>query len=87
MANLKEVRLRIESIQSTMQITSAMKLVAASKLRKAQSAILTLRPYASKLQEILQDLSASLEDTDEAVFSTERNTERERNADSATETA
>ena len=75
MANLKEVRLRIDSIQSTQQITSAMKMVAASKLRKAQTAILTLRPYVSKLQEILQNLSVSMEDTDEAVFSSERDLE------------
>ncbi len=76
MANLKEVRIRIDSIQSTQQITSAMKMVAASKLRKAQTAIQTLRPYVSKLQEILQNLSASIEDTDENVFSSERNLER-----------
>ena len=55
MPNLKEVRTRIESVNSTMQITSAMKLVAASKLRKAQRAILQLRPYAQKLQEFLQE--------------------------------
>ncbi len=76
MANLKEVRTRIVSIQSTQKITSAMKMVAASKLRKAQQAILKLRPYASKLQEILQDLSSSIDDTDEAVFSGKRNLER-----------
>ncbi len=76
MSNLKEVRTRIVSIKSTQKITSAMKMVAASKLRKAQQAILKLRPYASKLQEILQDLSTSLDDTDEAVFSAKRNIER-----------
>jgi F-type H+-transporting ATPase subunit gamma len=72
MANLKEVRTRIESVNSTMQITSAMKLVAASKLRKAQSAILQLRPYAQKLQEFLQGMSTGLDQSDEAVYSETR---------------
>ena len=76
MANLKEVRTRIESIKSTQQITSAMKLVAASKLRKAQNAIVALRPYASKLQEILGNLSSSLDNTDEAVYSEVRPVQR-----------
>lgn len=53
MANLKEVRTRIESVNSTKQITSAMKMVAASKLRKSQNAITALRPYAEKLEEIM----------------------------------
>ena len=69
MPSLKEVRTRITSVKSTQQITSAMKMVAASKLRKAQNAILQLRPYAAKLQEILQNLSASLEGSDEGKFS------------------
>ena len=69
MANLKEVRTRIASVKSTQQITSAMKMVAASKLRRAQNAILQLRPYAVKLQEILQNLTASLEGLDEDIFS------------------
>ena len=56
MANLKEVRTRIESVNSTKQITSAMKMVAASKLRKSQNAILALRPYAEKFSEILERL-------------------------------
>jgi len=72
MANLKEVRIRIESVKSTQQITSAMKLVAASKLRRAQGAILQLRPYAQKLQEFLQGLSAGLDQSDEAVYSETR---------------
>ena len=54
MANLKEVRTRIESVNSTKQITSAMKMVAASKLRKAQNSIMALRPYADKFSEILE---------------------------------
>ncbi|WP_285650408.1 ATP synthase F1 subunit gamma [Allomuricauda sp. NBRC 101325] len=61
MANLKEIRNRISSIGSTMQITSAMKMVSAAKLKKAQDAITAMRPYADKLTELLQGLSASLE--------------------------
>lgn len=59
MANLKEIRSRITSVNSTMQITSAMKMVSASKLRRAQDAITRMRPYAMKLQEILQNVSNS----------------------------
>jgi F-type H+-transporting ATPase subunit gamma len=62
MANLKEIRTRLNSIKSTKQITSAMKMVAASKLRKAQDKILRLKPYAGKLQEILLGISARIED-------------------------
>jgi F-type H+-transporting ATPase subunit gamma len=76
MSNLKEVRLRIESIKSTQQITSAMKLVAASRLRKSQNAILTLRPYASKLNGLIQDISASLEESDETVYAEKRDPEK-----------
>ena len=61
MANLKEIRNRITSVSSTMQITSAMKMVSAAKLKKAQDAITAMRPYAEKLTEILQSLSASME--------------------------
>ena len=68
MANLKEVRTRINSVNSTMQITSAMKMVSASKLRKSQSTIVALRPYASKLQEIMQHLSTSLQTSAEGVY-------------------
>lgn len=57
MANLKEIRTRIESVNSTRQITSAMKMVAASKLRKSQNAILALRPYAEKFSEIMLEVS------------------------------
>lgn len=59
MANLKEVRTRIESVNSTKQITSAMKMVAASKLRKAQTSIMALRPYADKFSEILERIMSS----------------------------
>ncbi len=61
MANLKEIRNRISSVSSTMQITSAMKMVSAAKLKKAQDAITAMRPYAEKLTELIQNLSASLE--------------------------
>ncbi|MDA0380511.1 MAG: ATP synthase F1 subunit gamma [Bacteroidetes bacterium] len=60
MANLKEIRNRIASVSSTMQITSAMKMVSAAKLKKAQDAILAMRPYSEKLSELLGRLSASL---------------------------
>jgi F-type H+-transporting ATPase subunit gamma len=72
MANLKEVRTRIASVKSTRQITSAMKMVAAAKLRKAQNSILALRPYASKLHEIMGDLSSSVEGSNENVFAAQR---------------
>jgi F-type H+-transporting ATPase subunit gamma len=61
MANLKEIRNRIASVSSTMQITSAMKMVSAAKLKKAQDAITAMRPYANKLTELLQALSATLD--------------------------
>lgn len=61
MANLKEIRNRISSVSSTMQITSAMKMVSAAKLKKAQDAITAMRPYADKLTELLQNLSAGLD--------------------------
>jgi F-type H+-transporting ATPase subunit gamma len=64
MASLKEVRNRIVSVSSTQQITKAMKMVSAAKLRRAQDAITQMRPYANKLREILQNLSASLESTE-----------------------
>jgi len=61
MANLKEIRNRIASVSSTMQITNAMKMVSAAKLKKAQDAITTMRPYADKQSELLQNLSESLD--------------------------
>ena len=64
MANLKEIRTRISSVKSTRQITSAMKMVSAAKLRKAQDKIVRLRPYAGKLQELLLGLSTRIEDED-----------------------
>jgi len=62
MANLKEVRNRITSVSSTQQITKAMKMVSAAKLKRATNAIVALRPYANKLRDLLANLSASLED-------------------------
>jgi len=76
MPNLKEVRIRIASVKSTQQITSAMKMVAASKLRRAQNAILKMRPYAAKLKDILQNLSASLDSGDANMYSQQRNIEK-----------
>lgn len=69
MPNLKEVRTRIESVKSTQQITSAMKLVAASKLKKTQNAIVMLRPYVQKMQEIMGNLSESMEGSEQASYS------------------
>ncbi|WP_196885655.1 ATP synthase F1 subunit gamma [Aureivirga sp. CE67] len=72
MANLKEIRNRITSISSTMQITSAMKMVSAAKLKKAQDAITEMRPYADKLTELLQSLSATLDENAGGVYSEQR---------------
>ncbi|WP_224488240.1 ATP synthase F1 subunit gamma [Robertkochia flava] len=72
MANLKEIRSRITSVGSTMQITSAMKMVSAAKLKKAQDAITAMRPYADKLTELLQNLSATLEGDAGSVYAEQR---------------
>ena len=72
MASLKEVRTRIASVGSIRQITSAMKMVAAAKLRRAQDTIIQLRPYAEKMQEILGEIRDSLYDDNENVFVTPR---------------
>lgn len=72
MANLKEIRNRISSVQSTMQITSAMKMVSAAKLKKAQDAITAMRPYAEKLTELLQNVSSSLDGDVGASFTAQR---------------
>jgi F-type H+-transporting ATPase subunit gamma len=72
MANLKEIRIRISSVESTIQITSAMKMVSTAKLKRAQDAIIQLRPYANKLTEMLVNLSASLDSRDGNTFSKER---------------
>jgi len=72
MANLKEIRNRITSVSSTMQITSAMKMVSAAKLKKAQDAITAMRPYAEKLTELLQNVSASLDGENGSKYSDQR---------------
>ena len=72
MANLKEIRNRITSVSSTMQITSAMKMVSAAKLKKAQDAITAMRPYAEKLTELLENLSATLDGDAGGEFTTQR---------------
>ena len=72
MANLKEIRNRISSVGSTMQITSAMKMVSAAKLKRAQDAIIQMRPYANKLTELLVNLSSSLDSSEGGGFSSLR---------------
>ena len=72
MANLKEIRNRIASVGSTMQITSAMKMVSAAKLKKAQDAITAMRPYSEKLTELLQNLSATLDSDSGSSFAQQR---------------
>lgn len=76
MANLKEIRIRITSIGSTMKITSAMKMVSAAKLKKAQDAIVQMRPYSNKLSELLQNLSSTLDMDDGGAFTEERKIEK-----------
>lgn len=76
MANLKEIRIRIASVESTKQITSAMKLVAASKLRKAQDAITQMRPYAAKMHEMMQGLAAGGDVAKENVYAQERDIQK-----------
>lgn len=76
MANLKEIRGRISSISSTMQITSAMKMVSASKLKRAQDAIVMLRPYSEKLQEIIQNVNASSDADQVSVYAQKRETKK-----------
>jgi len=75
MPSLKEVKERITSVNSTMQITSAMKMVSAAKLKKAQDAITQMRPYAEKLQDILSNLSSEM-DSSEGVFAEQREVKR-----------
>ena len=76
MAGLKEIRIRIASVVSTRQITNAMKMVSAAKLRRAQEAIIQLRPYARKLQEILAHVSDSLSNDEDNVFVRTKEPER-----------
>ena len=76
MANLKEIRNRISSIGSTMKITSAMKMVSAAKLKKAQDAIVQMRPYSNKLTELLQNLSATLDSEDGGIYTQQRDVKK-----------
>ena len=76
MANLKEIRNRIASVSSTMQITSAMKMVSAAKLKKAQDAIIAMRPYANKLTELIQNLSGSIDGEGQNPYTAQRNDEK-----------
>tara|TARA_R110000850_G_scaffold182019_7_gene307437 strand:+ start:1714 stop:2589 length:876 start_codon:yes stop_codon:yes gene_type:complete len=76
MANLKEIRNRISSVSSTMQITSAMKMVSAAKLKKAQDAITAMRPYSDKLTELLQNLSATTDGDAGSKYAEQRDVER-----------
>ncbi|MDG1760847.1 MAG: ATP synthase F1 subunit gamma [Flavobacteriaceae bacterium] len=76
MANLKEIRNRIASVSSTMQITSAMKMVSAAKLKKAQDAITAMRPYSDKLSELLQGFSASMDVSNGSVFAEQRSVQK-----------
>jgi len=76
MASLKEIRERKVSVASTMQITSAMKMVAAAKLKKAQDAIVQFRPYADKLKEILASVGDSIKDDEDNVYAEQRDKER-----------
>jgi len=72
MANLKEVKQRINSVMSTQQITKAMKMVSAAKLRRAQEKIVQMRPYSQKLTAILNNVSAASEGDSDIVFATKR---------------
>jgi F-type H+-transporting ATPase subunit gamma len=72
MANLKEIRVRIASVTATRQITSAMKMVSAAKLKKAQDLIIQLRPYAQKLNDILKNITSSLDSSDDNIYGKER---------------
>jgi len=76
MANLKEIRNRIASVTSTKKITSAMKMVSAAKLRKAQEAIIQIRPYADRLHTILTNLSDSIRGEENNPYATERDLEK-----------
>ncbi|MGI9527914.1 MAG: ATP synthase F1 subunit gamma [Weeksellaceae bacterium] len=72
MANLKEIRSRITSVASTMQITNAMKMVSAAKLKRAQDAITQMRPYANKLRELMDNVSANVSDELGSTFTEQR---------------
>ena len=71
-ANLKEVRLRIASVKSTTQITKAMKMVSAAKLRRATDRIVQIRPYADQLNNVLQNIASNLGDEMNSSFAVQR---------------
>lgn len=75
MAGLKEIRTRIASVKTTRQVTSVMKMVSAAKLKKAQDAIMQIRPYADKLHQILTSISASLDNVEDSVYTQAREPE------------
>ncbi len=72
MAGLKDIRSRISSVKSTRQITSAMKMVSAAKLKKAQDRIVQIRPYANKLKEVLVEVCSSIDKNHKGVYNTQR---------------
>ena len=72
MANLKEIRRRMNTVRTTRQVTSAMKMVSAAKLRKAQESIIKIRPYANKLFEILSSLTESLQSQEDNPYAIDR---------------
>ncbi len=76
MANLKEVRVRIKSVSSTQQITKAMKLVSATKLRRAQTAIMQMRPYAQKLQGIMQNVGDNIDSPELKSYFSQRKVQK-----------
>jgi F-type H+-transporting ATPase subunit gamma len=76
MANLKEVKGRIQSVTSTQQITKAMKMVAAAKLRRAQDRITQMRPYSEKLTGILRNVTSSVSDNLENEYAVVREVNR-----------
>lgn len=76
MANLKEIRTRIASVKSTRQITSAMKMVSAAKLKKTQDTVIHLRPYAGKLHHILFNINQSIEQDEENIYARKEDPEK-----------
>ncbi|WP_282036899.1 ATP synthase F1 subunit gamma [Saccharicrinis aurantiacus] len=76
MASLKDIRTRIDSVKTTRQVTSAMKMVSAAKLKKAQDDIVKIRPYAEKLNDIIYDIISSLEEGHQLKLTEERDLEK-----------
>lgn len=76
MAGLKEIRTRIATVKTTRQVTSAMKMVSAAKLKRAQDAILQIRPYAEKLHQILMTISSNLENSEDSLYTQPRDPEK-----------